>query len=181
MISCIIKSSFRKLRTDDEWFYWYYKIWYLWKSLTKYPWHRLFSVQLEQAKVLRCRSNNIFDLQEYSWEYFEIVLLIVFLNMSEWMFMKLQGMWGVLARGIFITEIAISHLCEISGFMCSHFPSKIYLFKVNNRNTRKRYEIWSKLTTKTERRQWRCVSAFIFNFEHISHLFLNFLFFTLNK
>ena len=181
MISCIIKSSFRKLRTDDEWFYWYYKIWYLWKSLTKYPWHRLLSVELEQTKVLRCRSNNIFDLQEYSWEYFEIVLLIVFLNMSEWMFIKLQGMWGVLARCIFITKIAISQLCEISGFMCSHFPSKIYLFKVNNRNTRKRYEIWSKLTTKTERRQWRCVSVFIVNFEHISHLFLNFLFFTLNK
>ena len=33
-------------------------------------------------------------------------------------------------------------------------PTNIYLFKVNNRNTRKRCEICSKLTTKTpERRQ----------------------------
>ena len=34
------------------------------------------------------------------------------------------------------------------------FPANIYLFKVKNRNTRKRYEICSKLTIKTlERRQ----------------------------
>ena len=40
--------------------------------------------------------------------------------------------------------------------MCSkaNNPANIYLFKVNNRNTRKRYEICSKLTIKTpERRQ----------------------------
>ena len=36
----------------------------------------------------------------------------------------------------------------------SQIPSDIYLFKVNNRNTTKRYEICSKLTIKTpERRQ----------------------------
>ena len=35
------------------------------------------------------------------------------------------------------------------------FPANIYLFKVNNRNTRKRCEICSKLTIKTpERRHW---------------------------
>ena len=28
-------------------------------------------------------------------------------------------------------------------------PAKIYLFKVNNRNTRKRCELYSELTTKT--------------------------------
>ena len=33
-------------------------------------------------------------------------------------------------------------------------------------------EICSKLTTKTERRQWRRFGVFIANFEHISHLFL---------
>ena len=36
----------------------------------------------------------------------------------------------------------------------SNFLANIYLFKVNNRNTRKRYEICSKLTIKIlERRQ----------------------------
>ena len=61
----------------------------------------------------------------------------------------------------------------------------IYLLKVNNRNTRTRCEICSKLTIKTpERRQWRRSGwrrsgVFIVNFEHISHLIL-FLLLTLN-
>ena len=45
------------------------------------------------------------------------------------------------------------------------------MFTVNNRNTRKKCEICSKLTIKTERRQWRRSGVFIVNFEHISHLF----------
>ena len=54
----------------------------------------------------------------------------------------------------------------------------IYLLKVNNRNTRTRCGICSKLTIKTpERRHWR---IFIVNFEHISHLVLVFLLLTLN-
>ena len=48
----------------------------------------------------------------------------------------------------------------------------ICLFKVNNRNTRKRCRWCSKLTMKT--------SVFIVNLEHISHLFLLFLLFNLN-
>ena len=59
-------------------------------------------------------------------------------------------------------------------------PANIYLFKINNRNTRDRCEICSKLTIKIlERRQWRRTG--IFNFEHISHLFLVFQLLTLNK
>ena len=47
------------------------------------------------------------------------------------------------------------------------------MFKVNNRNTKTRSEICSKLTTKTpERRHWRRPGVFIVNFEHISHLVL---------
>ena len=45
------------------------------------------------------------------------------------------------------------------------------MFKVNNKNTRTRCEICSKLTIKTpERCQWRRSGVFIVNFEHISHL-----------
>ena len=55
----------------------------------------------------------------------------------------------------------------------------MYLFKVNNRNTRKKCEICSKLTIKTPER--RRSGVFIVNFEHISHLFLVFLLLTLNK
>ena len=47
-------------------------------------------------------------------------------------------------------------------------PANIFLFKVSNRNTRKKC-------------QWRCSGVFIVNFEHISHLFLEFLLLTLNE
>ena len=61
-------------------------------------------------------------------------------------------------------------------------PAGIYLFKVNNRNTRTRCEICSKLTINTpERRHWRRSGVFIVNFEHISHLVLVFLLLTLSR
>ena len=51
------------------------------------------------------------------------------------------------------------------------------MFKVNNRNTRARCEIYLKLTRKTpERRHWHRSGVFIVNFEYISHLVLVFLF-----
>ena len=68
-----------------------------------------------------------------------------------------------------------------------YLPANIFnLFKVNNRNTRKRceihVEICSKSTIKTsERRHWRRSGVFTVSFEHISHLFLVFLLVTLIK
>ena len=58
-----------------------------------------------------------------------------------------------------------------------------YMFKVNNRNTRTKCEICSKLTIKMpERPQTRRRSGiFIVNFEHISHLVLLFLSLTLSR
>ena len=45
-------------------------------------------------------------------------------------------------------------------------PPGIYLLKINNRNTRIRCEICSKLTIKIpERRQWRRSGVFIINFK----------------
>ena len=62
-----------------------------------------------------------------------------------------------------------------------YFAVGIYLLKVNNRNTRTRCEICSKLLIKIpERRHWRRSRVFIVNFEHISHLILAFLFLPLN-
>ena len=58
---------------------------------------------------------------------------------------------------------------------CSNPRAGNYIFKGNNRNTRTRCEICSKLTIKTpERRHWRCCGVFIVDFEHISHLVLVF-------
>ena len=61
-------------------------------------------------------------------------------------------------------------------------PANIYLFKVNNKNTRKMCKVRSKLTIKTpERGHWRCSGVFIVNFERISHFFLVFTLLTLNE
>ena len=66
--------------------------------------------------------------------------------------------------------------------MTKNISANIYLFKANNRITRKRGEICSKLTIKTsERRQRRHSGVFIVNIEHISHFFLVFLLLNLNK
>ena len=60
-------------------------------------------------------------------------------------------------------------------------PAGIYMFKVNNRNTKARCETCSNSTIKTtERLHWRRSGVFIVNFEHISHLALVFLLLTLN-
>ena len=49
----------------------------------------------------------------------------------------------------------------------SYYSANVCLFKANNRNTRKRCEICSKLKIKTpEKRLWRRSAVFIFNFEH---------------
>ena len=56
------------------------------------------------------------------------------------------------------------------------------MFKVNNRYTRTRCEICSKLTIKTpKRRHWRRFGVFIINFEHIPYLVLVFLLLTLSR
>ena len=61
-------------------------------------------------------------------------------------------------------------------------PTDIYLLKVNNRNTRTRCEICSKLTIKIPERRHstRRSGIFTVNFNHISHFVLLFLLLTLN-
>ena len=78
-------------------------------------------------------------------------------------------------------EKNIGHIVQDNNAITS-FPEGIYLFKVNNRNTRTRCEISPKLTTKTPERplQWGRSGVFIVNFKHIWQLFLVFLFLTLN-
>ena len=67
-----------------------------------------------------------------------------------------------------------NNFCNIQANKC--------MFRVNNRNSRKRCEIYLKLTVKTpDSCQWYRSDIFIVNFEHISHLFRVFLLLTLNK
>ena len=67
---------------------------------------------------------------------------------------------------------------------CSHhsYSAAYYMFKVNNRNTRTRCEICSKLTINTpERCQSPRSVVFIVNFKHASYLVAVFLSLTLSK
>ena len=48
-----------------------------------------------------------------------------------------------------------------------HCPANIYLLRVNNRNTRKKCEICSKLTINTPEQRY---GVFIVTFGYISHL-----------
>ena len=57
---------------------------------------------------------------------------------------------------------------SVRGFM---YPENIYLFKLHNRNSRKRCEICSEVTMEPKRHQCRHSSVFIVNFDHISHPF----------
>ena len=70
----------------------------------------------------------------------------------------------------------------ISNVLSIKIPARIYLLKVNSRNTRTRCEICSKLTIKLpERCHWRLSGNFIVNFEHISYFVLVFLLLALNR
>ena len=61
-----------------------------------------------------------------------------------------------------------------------NWPPRKYVLQVNNRNTRARCEICSKLTIKTpEPPLWSRSGVFIVNFEHISHFVLVLLLLTL--
>ena len=61
----------------------------------------------------------------------------------------------------------MNRFCKIFSIQIIINPVRIYLLKVNNKNTRTRCEICSKLTIKTpERRQWRRSGVFA-NFEHV--------------
>ena len=85
--------------------------------------------------------------------------------------------------------LSIIHISNIQNNSCEMnikpFPLNSAgncMFKVNNRNTRTRYEICSNLTIKTpERCQWRRSGVFTVKFEHISYLLLVFLLLTLSR
>ena len=56
------------------------------------------------------------------------------------------------------------------SWIFSNNPAGNYMFKVDNKNTRTRCEICSKLTIKTPEQRWHRSDVFIVNFEHISQI-----------
>ena len=86
--------------------------------------------------------------------------LSIILDIQSWTFKHF--LWvNNRARKIYWCALFTVHTGKIH-FACA---LKFYLFKANNRNTRKRCELCSKLTIKT--RHWRRSGIFIVNFEHI--------------
>ena len=76
---------------------------------------------------------------------------------------------------IFKTIFFIEHLLWLLVTIGTTEPDN-YIFKDDNRNTRTKCEICSKLTIKTlARRHWHCSGVFIINFGYISHFVLVFL------
>ena len=145
----LLKVNKRNTRTRCEicskvnkrlaWFWYLY--YYLWTYFT--PCSSVFLVSFEQVNASRVRvTESIF----YSpWN-----LLITRLANVKVPQQSIESNWS-----------------ESFRLLKDIHPANIYLLKVNNRNTRKRSEICSKLTIKTlERRQW--------------HLFLVFLLMTLS-
>ena len=112
---------------------------------------------------------NLLKFSGINWELIPIIgnLLKEFVESSIYIVFKVR-----------FCLLLLANCCVLP----TRYPDNIYLFKVNNRSTRKRCEICSKLTIETpERRQWRLSGIFIVNFENISHLLLVFLLLTLNK
>ena len=73
--------------------------------------------------------------------------------------------------GTFVEAILLTLMASCFSETTSFILAGNYMFKVNNKNTRARCEIRSKLTIKTpERHHWHISGVFIVNFVHTSHL-----------
>ena len=72
-----------------------------------------------------------------------------------------------------VVIVGLERMREVNRQQTAASSRHTYLLKVNNRNTRTRCEIYSKLTIKTTERRH------IVNFEYILHLVLVFLLLTL--
>ena len=96
--------------------------------------------------------------------------------------METVSCYYIFTLGISLAISCISFLFFWRGCLLrtQEYPSWYLLLKINNRNTRTRCEVCSKLTIKIpELRQWRRSGLFV-NCEHISHFLLVFLLLSLN-
>ena len=114
-----------------------------------------------------------------------------FLRLNTVTFKEKMFFWGKLLyfglqsflRSCYFTKIfvhlsVIAAVCYFSVYKLTRWdPGNFYLFKFNNRNTRKRCELSSKLRINTVESLF---GVFIVDFEHISHSFLVFLLLNLN-
>ena len=92
-----------------------------------------------------------------------------FINFLLWYSTKFLKDMKKVFQNHFILKLNYNSLTLNRNASGQTAPVGIYMFKVNNRNTRTRCEICSKLTIKTPGRcHWRWFGVFIVSFEHIS-------------
>ena len=100
---------------------------------------------------------------------------------TEFFWRKMKEMWNseisrkfrLLGKSAVILNEASSYLYTLGNdiYTGKNSSTNIYLFRVNNSNTRKRREICSKLAIMSLQRR---STVFIVNFEYISYLFTPF-------
>ena len=95
------------------------------------------------------------------------------MHFSQFVKVEIKRILPILVVGRFDTD---------KLYQVNHNSTNIYLFKVSNRNTRKKCKVFSKLAVNHQNNVIEVVLVFfIVNFEHNSDLFLTFLLFSLNK
>ena len=133
----------------------------------------------------------IFGWGKWRCSYLSVFILLILFCFLFYFDFDLLGTWhGLRNLQIFLKNLYLTcqdqvtlckslwlmyRLWEKPHYCISIIPENIYLFKVNNRNTKNFFEICSNLTLKTtERCQWCRSGVFIVNFEHVLKLFLFF-------
>ena len=106
------------------------------------------------------------------------------LNVAQIKFILNQNNVGECRSIIFIVNFECSYIVFLFQVSSKSGPTtvSIYLFKVNNRNTRKKLEICLRLTTKTVvGSQQHRLGFFVTNFEHVLYFALLFSLLILSK
>ena len=107
------------------------------------------------------------------WEIWNNAPVFTFVSLDISGFIHITGKGKCIqepCQASMMEPFALKHylfLLEVSSKMFDRnfYPTGIYLLKVDNRNSRTRCEIWSKLALKTpERRHWRRSGVLIVNF-----------------
>ena len=131
------------------------------KKLASHQWQLRFSQNLKLCKHIWKRLCSFFNQLHDMLNWLVNLHQKCFFNMKSWV-LHLETL-----------ETKLFWLCPLilSYVLYSWSPANKFTLTVNNKNTRTRFEIRSKLLIKTSGwHHWYRSVVFIVNFEHISHL-----------
>ena len=162
-----------------------------WSCFSKKPQSKMFNKVLYASLK---KSSNVFFSRYQSGIFFHFFLSLrvnqdVF-SLKDCFKLKRLGKRYLRSLNIYKFPIWVSIFQAFPGkksivvLSCNQdiISANIYLFKVSNRNSRKRCDICSNLTLKrSDRLQWSRCDVFINDFKHMWHLFLVLVLFAFNK